>query len=318
MGLSGPKKKTKISNDPNNTKWARSTSGFGHKIMSSQGWTPGNRLGARNAAHADFLTNASTSHIKVTLKDDNLGLGARLGRETEPTGLDAFKGLLGRLNGKSDTELKQDQRKRDDVKLARYAAMKFPEVRFVYGGPLAQDKEEDKIAKLPNLKSQDANENGQEIDQQANEASDPDSDSSAADRKSSKSKSKSKSKTEKSKSKSKEKSKDKSKSKSKSSKKSSSRSEEVDSSSASIAESKKEKKSKKRKAEAVEESNPSTEDDEPSKASETLAQGPVTQSAVPRERRPIGRQVFRGRHIAQKKRALLDDKSLNEIFMVKA
>ncbi|KAJ5232800.1 Protein pxr1 [Penicillium chermesinum] len=302
MGLSGPKKKTKISNDPNNTKWARSTSGFGHKIMSSQGWTPGNRLGARNAAHADFLTNASTSHIKVTLKDDNLGLGARLGRETEPTGLDAFKGLLGRLNGKSDTELKQDQRKRDDVKLARYAAMKFPEVRFVYGGPLAQDKEEDKIAKLPNLKSQDANENGQEIDQQANEASDPDSDSSAADRKSSKSKSKSQVENR----------------KVQIEVKGEIEGQEVDSSSASIAESKKEKKSKKRKAEAVEESNPSTEDDEPSKASETLAQGPVTQSAVPRERRPIGRQVFRGRHIAQKKRALLDDKSLNEIFMVKA
>lgn len=218
--------------------------------MSSQGWAPGNRLGARDAAHADFLTSASTSHIRVTLKDDTLGLGAKLNREGEPTGLDAFKGLLGRLNGKSDGELKQEQRKRDDVKLARYAAMKFPEVRFVYGGPLAQEKEEDKISKLSSTKPKEALKKDQSAaaSQESNEESGSDSDSSASARKSSKSKSKS----EKSKSKSKSKSKDKSKSKSKSSKKSRSTTDEGDDSSA-VGELKKEKKSKKRKAEVVEE-----------------------------------------------------------------
>lgn len=263
--------------------------------MSAQGWTPGGRLGARDAAHADMLTAASHSHIKVTIKDDTLGLGARLGRENEQTGLDAFKGLLGRLNGKSEVELKEDQRKRDDVKLARYVALKFPEVRFVRGGLLAQEK----IERLPVPKPQD-NQKGNKSDGNDSESDEDDtsSDSSASAQKSTKRKSKSKSKTE-SKSKSKSKSKSESKSKSKSSKKSRSRadSDEGDDSS-SLSESKKKQKSKKRKADT----------DEPSTASETK-----TAASVSRERRPMGRQLFRSRHIAQKKRALMDDKSLNEV-----
>lgn len=283
-------RKTKISHDPNNTKWARSTSGFGHRIMSAQGWTPGNRLGARDAAHADFLTAASTSHIKVTIKDDTLGLGARAGRDPlgEPTGLDAFKGLLGRLNGKSDVELKQDQRKRDDVKLARYAAMKFPEVRFVYGGLLTHEKREalpdlDTHDRHPKAHSESGDRSGRE------EATSSASESPEPKRKSSKSKTRSKSK---------------SKSKSKSSKKSHAEADERDDSS-SISESKKRKKSKKRKADADDDatSDPQVESQPESSSSTSMA----------RERRPIGRQVFRGRHIAQKKKALMDDKSLQEV-----
>jgi Pin2-interacting protein X1 len=257
--------------------------------MSAQGWTPGNRLGAENAAHADYLTAASTSHIKVTLKDDNLGLGARPGREGEPTGLDAFKGLLGRLNGKSEGELKQDQRKRDDVKLARYVAMKFPEVRFVRGGLLAQEKLE---ALPPNDETKKA-----EVDASDNAASEEagssSSDSSGPARKSSKSKS----------SKSKSKSKSKDQSKSRSSKKSRSEEEEADESS----EPKKKKKSKKRKADA---------DDEPTGEQQSSPEAKVAKVAkisTVRERLPIGRQIFRGRHIAAKKNALLDEKSLNEV-----
>ncbi|OOF93660.1 hypothetical protein ASPCADRAFT_208964, partial [Aspergillus carbonarius ITEM 5010] len=142
MGLAAPRKKIKISHDPNNTNWSRSTSGFGHKILSSQGWTPGSFLGARNAAHAEMFTAASASHIKVVLKDDTLGLGARPKRDPldEPTGLDAFKGLLGRLNGKSDADLQIEQQKRDNAKLARYAASKWQTVTFISGGLLAQEK----------------------------------------------------------------------------------------------------------------------------------------------------------------------------------
>ncbi|KAJ5218284.1 uncharacterized protein N7498_000383 [Penicillium cinerascens] len=289
MGLAAPRKKTKISHDPNNTKWARATSGFGHRIMSAQGWTPGNRLGAENAAHADFLTAASTSHIKVTIKDDNLGLGARAGRDPlgEPTGLDAFKGLLGRLNGKSDVELKQDQRKRDDVKLARYVAMKFPEVRFVRGGLLTQQK----LEALP-PKDETPKAETEDVDSSSSESSTPAR-----------------------KSKSKSNSKDKSKSKSKSLKKSRSEGEDVESSS--VSDSKKKKKSKKRKVDAAEDTGGEQPSESlPESPSSTIAN--TVKTSTVRERLPIGRQVFRGRHIAQKKRALLDDKSLNEIFMVKA
>jgi Pin2-interacting protein X1 len=35
-----------------------------------------------------------------------------------------------------------------------------------------------------------------------------------------------------------------------------------------------------------------------------------------RERQPLGRRIFRSRHIEQKKRALMDDKSLNEVFII--
>lgn len=248
--------------------------------MSAQGWSPGNRLGAQDAAHADFLTAASTSHIKVTIKDDNLGLGARAGRDPlgEPTGLDAFKGLLGRLNGKSDVELKEDQRKRDDVKLARYAAMKFPEVRFVHGGLLTQEKldvlPESTPLNVQNQTEMNKDDRGarEESGSSTSEAGDP-------KRKSSKSKTKPKSKLN-------------------SPKKPSS--DDADSTS-SIANSKKKKKSKKRKRDIEEgaTSEPKTE----------------SRPESSRERRPVGRQVLRGRHIAQKKKALLDDRSLNEVSL---
>jgi Pin2-interacting protein X1 len=264
--------------------------------MSAQGWTPGNRLGAKDAAQADLLTSASVSHIKVTIKDDNLGLGARLGREGQPTGLDAFKGLLGRLNGKSDEELHREQRKRDDVQLARYVSLKFQEVRFVRGGLLTQEK----LQRLPNStpKEDQANKKSETA------ASDNDSaeNTESATDKSSKSKSKSKSKSSK-----------------KSSKKSRSQSDEADGSS-SASDKKKKKKSKKRKADEDDDESETTAkrraanpDGKPSGESQPPV--PTVQAPVLGERRPIGRQVFRGRHIAQKKRALMDDKLLNEVSL---
>ncbi|KAJ5520641.1 hypothetical protein N7463_001094 [Penicillium fimorum] len=285
MGLAGPRKSTKIGNDPNNTKWTRSTTGFGHRIMSSQGWTPGSLLGAKDAAHANLLTAASASHIKVILKDDNLGLGARIGRETEPTGLDAFKGLLGRLNGKSEVELKKDERKRDDVRLARYAALKFPEVRFVSAGLLTQEKE----LEIPPPTTKDATSKKPKSDMKertkTTEDNETSSESDAPARKSkSKSKTKSKSKSKKSRTR-----------------------DETDGNESSSESKKKKKKSKKRKADA----------DESDSSNKTEPESKVV-ATISRERRPMGRNVTRSRHIAQKKRAIMDDKSLNEIFMIKA
>ncbi|KAJ5555457.1 hypothetical protein N7535_007892 [Penicillium sp. DV-2018c] len=282
MGLAGPRRSTKIGNDPNNTNWTRSTTGFGHRIMSSQGWTPGSLLGAKDAAHANMLTAASASHIKVTLKDDTLGLGARIGREMEPTGLDAFKGLLGRLNGKSEVELKKDEEKRDNVRLARYAALKFPEVRFVSGGLLVQEKATE-IPKPPPKEETVTEKTKSDKRKRTKTTEDDETSSSESDAPARKSKSKSKSKA---------------KSKSKKS-----RSQDNTDGNDSSSESKKKKKSKKRKAES------SGKTPEPEvKAAATIS----------RERRPMGRNVTRSRHIAQKKRAIMDDKSLNEIFMIKA
>jgi len=148
----------KLSHDPNNTKWTRDSGGFGHKIMTAQGWQPGDILGAKNASHAEFHTAANASHIRVFVKDDNLGLGAKKGSglaEGECTGLDVFQSLLGRLNGKDENELIKEQKSREDLKRAIYTERRWGSVRFVKGGFLIGDKiqelidnEEDRIRRI--------------------------------------------------------------------------------------------------------------------------------------------------------------------------
>nr|A1CD56.2 RecName: Full=Protein pxr1; AltName: Full=PinX1-related protein 1 [Aspergillus clavatus NRRL 1] len=289
MGLAAPRKRTKISHDPNNTTWSRSTDGFGHRILKAQGWTPGSFLGPRNAAHSDLFTTASASHIRVVLKDDNLGLGARpkRGLLDEPTGLDAFKGLLGRLNGKSETQLVVEQQKRDDIKLARYAAAKWQAVRFVSGGLLVQESNETLVP--PTSQNGQADSEVKNVPQGREEglADDETTNSDSEDRHS----------VEKRKKK------------------------ETNSRGSREKERKREKRQmrrdKKRKTSESTESEAEMQE-------KTRVQGPSedvkpTEPKAPtlsRERRPMGRQMFRGRYIAQKKRALMDDKSLNEIFMI--
>jgi len=100
-------------------------------------------LGAKDASHAHFHTEANASHIRVALKDDNLGLGAIRGSGQGPgecTGLDAFQGLLGRLNGKTEGVLEREQRSRDDLKRAVYMENRWGALRFVSGGLLIGDK----------------------------------------------------------------------------------------------------------------------------------------------------------------------------------
>ncbi|KAL2072760.1 hypothetical protein VTL71DRAFT_12103 [Oculimacula yallundae] len=143
MGLAGEKKRMKLSHDPNNTRWTNDNSSFGLKIMTSQGWQPGEYLGAKDAAHAEFHTAANASHIRVSVKDDNLGLGAKIGTGVghgECTGLDAFKNLLGRLNGKDEDEIVKEQQSRDDLRRAIYTERKWGTQRFVSGGFLIGDK----------------------------------------------------------------------------------------------------------------------------------------------------------------------------------
>jgi Pin2-interacting protein X1 len=133
----------KLSHDPNNTTWTNDTQSFGHKIMTSQGWQPGQYLGAQDAAHAEFHTAANASHIRVTIKDDNLGIGAKIGSGVghgECTGLDVFKNILGRLNGKEEDEIEQEQKSREDLRRAIYTERRWGSIRFVPGGFLIGDK----------------------------------------------------------------------------------------------------------------------------------------------------------------------------------
>lgn len=126
--------RTRISNDPQNITWAKDTSRFGHKILTSQGWTPGSTLGAANAAHAAHYTAASTSHIRVALKDDNLGLGAKRGSENADNfGLAGLASILGRLNG-NEADVKKEEERMEKVEQRAYVYRKYGLMNFVSGG----------------------------------------------------------------------------------------------------------------------------------------------------------------------------------------
>lgn len=109
-------------------------------MLRSQGWEPGQHLGAENAVHSEYYGAASSSHIRAVLKDDNLGLGAKRNQGDECTGLDAFQDLLSRLNGKSDEVREAEKKVRSDMKMNSYLHRKLGTMRFVKGGWLVGDQ----------------------------------------------------------------------------------------------------------------------------------------------------------------------------------
>lgn len=114
MGLAGVKVKQRFGLDPRNTNWSNDTGRFGHQYLEKMGWKPGKGLG--------LVEHATTSHIKVKIKDDNKGLGANLAKATmkdefdsgECAGLDVFQRILGRLNGREDNINNELERQRNE------------------------------------------------------------------------------------------------------------------------------------------------------------------------------------------------------------
>ena len=129
--------------------------------MTSQGWSEGQALGARDDSsssspssssatkrrhhHSGLATDAqrlAATRVGILFKDDNLGLGAKrkggAGRDVEGqrTGLDAFQGLLGRLNGKEEGELKEMERKGEERRLEMFFRGRWGGMVFVRGGVL--------------------------------------------------------------------------------------------------------------------------------------------------------------------------------------
>ncbi|KAK8055569.1 Pin2-interacting protein X1 [Apiospora rasikravindrae] len=160
MGLAGTKTRRKLAFDPNNTKWSRDETTFGQKILRSQGWEPGQFLGAQDASHADLHSAASAAPIRITLKDDTLGLGAKVRQKQsdECTGLDVFKDLLGRLNGKSDDTIKKEQTLRSEIKTSAYVERKYGLMRFVKGGLLVGDQMSELLNKEEPVKDEEVKE----------------------------------------------------------------------------------------------------------------------------------------------------------------
>jgi Pin2-interacting protein X1 len=103
-------------------------------MLTQQGWTPGENLGATDAAHAAHYTAASNSHIRVLLKDDTLGIGAKRGSErAENFGLAGLASILGRLNG-NDEDVKKEEERLEKVEQRAYVYRKFGMMNFVSGG----------------------------------------------------------------------------------------------------------------------------------------------------------------------------------------
>jgi Pin2-interacting protein X1 len=117
-------------------------------MMTQQGWKEGQSLGNRESVHLGLndTERLAAARVGILFKDDNLGLGAKSKSkdvEGQRVGLDAFQGLLGRLNGKSDADLHKEEKKVEDRKLAMYARGRWGGMVFVRGGILVGSMKED-------------------------------------------------------------------------------------------------------------------------------------------------------------------------------
>lgn len=231
-------------------------------------------------------TESHRSHIKVSIKDDTVGLGAKIKRQErkdefdngECAGLDVFQRILGRLNGKEKVISDELEKQRiDKVLNGRWG------VHFIKGEVLAStwDPETKKLKSYSNNKST------------ALEDSSSDSDSSEELETKGKKKKK-RSKESKSERKSK---------KSKHSKESKKERKE---------QKKKEKKEKKREKKVQKKEKKTSKKDLAKKAA--FLESSPTASIIPAN--VSTRLSIRAKHIRQKRAATMDSKALNEIFMI--
>lgn len=274
MGLGGTKTKVKYGRDPRNTNWSNDQSRFGHKHLEHLGWKPGQSLGTGSSG-----VEGMTTHVKVSIKEDNTGLGKATSRANGEddsdmnTGLDSFQRILGRLNGKEEKEVNsqlEEQRRRIVLHHPRFG------MRFVHGGTL-----EGSVEKWLN---DDADTNTDKEKRKSDKKRKRDREADSDDSKVSKKDKKDRKKEKERKREKEERRKEKEEKKEKKEKKSKSREEK---------ESKKKSSSKKDKKDS---------------SSENSTPQPT----------PKGRMATRMKYIAQKRAATADQKALNEILMVQA
>ncbi|KAF9914127.1 PIN2/TERF1-interacting telomerase inhibitor 1 [Lobosporangium transversale] len=96
--------KQRLAPDPRNLHWANDTNKFGYKMMEKMGWSQGKGLGAKE--------DGVQEHVKVRLKENNLGVGAT--KKTSDNWLgntDAFSRLLADLNERVEKETQENESK---------------------------------------------------------------------------------------------------------------------------------------------------------------------------------------------------------------
>ena len=285
MGLAAVKTRQKFGLDPRNTAWSNDQSRFGHKHLMRFGWQPGQGLGTQPV-------QSMKTHIKVSIKDDNLGLGAKLKKNKgdkidefdngECAGLDVFQRILGRLNGK-ETEVNKEleiQRK-DKILNGKWG------VHFVKGDTLAStwDPKTKKLLSYSQM----------EKDSSSDEESDDDEDE------------KKKHKIEKKEAKKSKKRKRDSESDSESKKKKKSKKDKMEK------KSKKDKKNKKEK-ESKKDKKSKHKKDKKQEIRTASIESSTSATSIPES--VSTRLSVRSKWIKQKRAAVMDSKALNEIFMV--
>ncbi|XP_064882209.1 PIN2/TERF1-interacting telomerase inhibitor 1 isoform X2 [Oncorhynchus nerka] len=91
--LAEPRKKQKWSVDPRNSAWSKDESKFGQKMLERMGWSKGKGTGLGRTEQG------STEHIKVKVKNNQLGLGTTASHEDNWIAhQDDFNQLLADLN----------------------------------------------------------------------------------------------------------------------------------------------------------------------------------------------------------------------------
>ncbi|KAJ8355426.1 hypothetical protein SKAU_G00182200 [Synaphobranchus kaupii] len=89
--LAEPRRKQKWAVDPRNSTWSKDESKFGQKMLERMGWSKGKGLGKSE--------QGGTEHIKVKVKNNNLGLGTAANHEDNWIAhQDDFNQLLAELN----------------------------------------------------------------------------------------------------------------------------------------------------------------------------------------------------------------------------
>lgn len=119
MGLAEPKNRQRISVDPQNKKWKDDKSAIGFKLLSKMGWSEGKGLGA--------LETGRQTNIKVSLKENNFGIGADA--RTSDNWLEntfAFDDLLKNMDKQDDTTvfIMPETEKKDSVISSRHSHRK--------------------------------------------------------------------------------------------------------------------------------------------------------------------------------------------------
>jgi len=162
--LAGPRRKQRISIDPQNLGWKNDEGKFGKKMMEKMGWSSGKGLGRKE--------QGSNENVKLRANYSSKGLGCNHNYDdTWVEHHDDFAELLANLNkGKKgqDTEgtSKQTSSLEQKSKLSR-ARIHYQ--KFTRGKDLAQYSEQDKSAVLGTFKrgkdgkrKHEAEENGEE------------------------------------------------------------------------------------------------------------------------------------------------------------